>query len=110
MNEIQQDIPNPFSVNWKKQSASEIFPGIQVYSMWQEIKKGKAIVVTIEPGSKWQGVDVHETSSEEIFVVSGVFNDGKRNYEAGTFIHYPVNSSHVPQSDTGCILFVFYPN
>ena len=94
--------------NWRTQPVEKVFPGIKAALVWQG-DKGKAVVVTIEPGGKWQGVDVHEISSEEIFVVSGVFNDGKRNYEAGTFIHYPLGSSHIPQSDTGCVLFVFYP-
>ena len=96
--------------NWRSQPTQEIFPGIKATSVWQGETKGKAVVVTIEPGGKWQGFDIHETSSEEIFVVSGTFNDGDRSYEAGTFIHYPLGSSHVPQSDTGCILFVFYPD
>ena len=96
--------------NWHSQPTQEVFPGIKAVSVWQGEDKGKAVVVTIEAGGKWQGVDTHETSSEEIFVVSGVFNDGDRNYEAGTFIHYPLGSSHVPQSNTGCMLFVFYPD
>ncbi len=104
------NIEKLFFANWKQQPAQEIFPGIQVYSMWQGINLKKALVVTIEAGSKWQGVDIHKTSSEEIFVVSGTFNDGDRNYEVGTFIHYPVGTSHIPQSDTGCTLFVFYPD
>lgn len=95
--------------NWQSQPMQDVFPGIKAASVWQG-NKAKAVVVTIEPGGKWQGLDVHETSSEEIFVVSGVFNDGDRNYEAGTFIHYPVGTSHVPQSQTGCVLFVFYPD
>jgi anti-sigma factor ChrR (cupin superfamily) len=108
MIETTKNSQHPFFVNWKTQSAREIFPGIRVYSMWEET--GKAVIVTIEPGSKWQGVDIHETSSEEIFVVEGIFNDGDRDYNAGTFIHYPVGSSHVPQSDAGCTLFVFSPS
>lgn len=100
-----ENTQHPCFVNWKKQSAREIFPGIRVYSVWEE---DKAMIVTIEPGSKWQGVDIHETRSEEIFVIDGVFSDGDRDYEAGTFIHYPVGSSHVPQSDLGCTIFVFY--
>jgi anti-sigma factor ChrR (cupin superfamily) len=105
-----QQIEKIASVNWQLQPVQEVFPGIKVSSVWQGEAKGKAVVVTIEPGGTWQGVDVHETSSEEIFVVSGTFKDGDRHYEAGTFIHYPLGSSHVPQSDTGCVLFVFYPN
>ena len=96
--------------NWQSQLIEEVFPGIKAASVWQGEVRGKAVVVTIEPGGKWQGIDIHETSSEEIFVVSGIFNDGKQDYEAGTFIHYPLGSSHVPQSNTGCILFVFYPD
>ena len=41
--------------------------------------------------------------------MSGIFNDGVRDYPAGTFIHAPAGSSHVPQSSTGCVLFLFYP-
>ncbi|WP_344240054.1 cupin domain-containing protein [Kribbella hippodromi] len=44
-----------------------------------------------------------------VFVVDGVFNDGERDYPAGSFIHAPAGSSHVPQSATGCTLFLFYP-
>ena len=87
----------------------EIFKGIRAYELWQSKAGSKAIVVEIEPGSKWQGFDVHDTGSEEIFVVEGIFNDGERDYPAGTFIHYPLGSSHIPQSNTGCLLFVFYP-
>jgi anti-sigma factor ChrR (cupin superfamily) len=52
---------------------------------------------------------VHEPGAEEVYVVSGVFNDGVRDYAAGSFIHNPAGSSHIPQSKTGCTLFVFYP-
>ena len=33
-------------------------------------------------------------SPEELYVVAGVFNDGVRDYPAGTFIHNPAGSSH----------------
>lgn len=110
MKNTKKSIESIFFVNSKQQESQEIFSGIHVKSMWQGATKGKAVVVTIAPGSKWQGVDTHQTSSEEIFVVDGVFNDGDRDYQAGTFIHYPVGSSHIPQSATGCTLFVFYPD
>lgn len=42
-------------------------------------------------------------------MLSREFNDGVRDYPAGSFIHNPAGSSHVPQSSTGCTLFVFYP-
>jgi anti-sigma factor ChrR (cupin superfamily) len=95
--------------NWQDLPMQEIFPGIRATELWSNEAGSKAIVVEIAPGGKWQGFDVHETSSEEIFVVAGIFNDGDRNYPAGTFIHNPIGSSHVPQSAIGCLLFVFYP-
>jgi anti-sigma factor ChrR (cupin superfamily) len=66
-------------------------------------------VLEIDAGCRWEGLDLHEPGPEEVYVVSGVFNDGVRDYPAGTFIHNPAGSSHVPQSETGCVLFVFYP-
>lgn len=52
---------------------------------------------------------MHEPGPEEVFVVSGVFNDGLNDYVAGTFIHNPAGSAHLPQSKTGCVLFLFFP-
>ena len=95
---------------WQKRSLFEVFPGINACELWSNDKGEKAMVVKIEPGGKWQGFDIHESGAEEIFVVEGTFNDGERDYPAGTFIHYPQGTSHVPQSATGCLLFVFYPN
>ncbi|WP_337906825.1 cupin domain-containing protein [Kribbella solani] len=53
--------------------------------------------------------DVHQPGPEEVFVVDGVFNDGDRDYPAGSSIHAPAGASHVPRSATGCTLFLFYP-
>jgi anti-sigma factor ChrR (cupin superfamily) len=63
----------------------------------------------IAPGAVYPDLDVHEPGAEEVFVVSGDFCDGKNTYPAGTFIHHPAGSSHVPQSRDGCMLFVFFP-
>ena len=97
------------SVHWKEQKMSSIFPGIDACELWSENNGAKALVVKIEAGGKWQGFDVHESGSEAIFVIEGIFSDGDRHYPAGTFIHYPQGTSHVPQSEKGCLLFVFYP-
>lgn len=99
-----------FFANWKDRPMEEISKGISACQLWQGKTGAKAMIVKIEPGCRWQGIDVHEAGSEEIFVVSGIFNDGERSYNSGTFIHNPIGSSHIPQSETGCILFVFYPN
>jgi hypothetical protein len=89
--------------------AQEIFPGISARILWQGDNGRKAVQLELTPTACWGGIDVHELGPEEAYVVSGVFNDGTRDYPAGTFIHNPTGSSHIPQSQTGCTLFVFYP-
>ena len=89
--------------------ARELFKGIRLRTLWVGESGAKAQVLEMEPGTCWEGLDVHEPGPEEVFVVSGVFNDGVRYYPAGSFIHAPAGSSHVPQSRTGCVLFLFYP-
>jgi anti-sigma factor ChrR (cupin superfamily) len=87
----------------------EIFSGIRARQLWQGEHGGQAVMVEIAPGAKWEGVDFHQDNSEEVLVMHGIFNDGIRDYPAGTFIHHPIGSSHVPQSAIGCTLFIFYP-
>ena len=96
-------------VSTKDVPAEERAEGIRVRTLWKNESGMKAQVVEIDAGCRWSGTDVHEPGPEEVYVVSGVFNDGVRDYPAGTFIHNPVGSSHVPQSETGCTLFLFYP-
>ncbi len=87
----------------------ELFKGIRIRRLWKGEQGASAVVVEIDPGACWGELDVHEPGPEEVFVVSGTFNDGERDYGPGTFIHNPAGSSHVPQSKTGCTLFVFFP-
>lgn len=97
---------------WKSlenSSPQSVSAGIFVRQLWQGNADAQAMVVEIAPGAQWEGIDAHEDNSEEVFVLSGIFNDGVRDYPAGTFIHHPVGSSHIPQSRTGCTLFIFYP-
>ncbi|MEU5129432.1 cupin domain-containing protein [Streptomyces mobaraensis] len=89
--------------------ARTLFPGIRLRSLWSGENGATAHVVEMDPGACWEGIDVHEPGPEEVFVVSGVFNDGERDYPAGTFLHAPAGSSHIPQTTTGCTIFVFYP-
>lgn len=99
-------------VSWGTLDQAEprkLFEGITARTVWAGDDNSKAIIVDFEPGSKWQGIDVHQPGPEEVYVVSGVFNDGERDFPAGSFIHNPVGSSHVPQSITGCRLFLFFP-
>jgi anti-sigma factor ChrR (cupin superfamily) len=87
----------------------DLFPGIRLRSLWRGESGASAHVLEMAAGSCWEGIDVHEPGPEEVYVVSGTFNDGTRDYPAGSFIHAPAGSSHVPQSTTGCTLFLFYP-
>jgi anti-sigma factor ChrR (cupin superfamily) len=87
----------------------ELFPGIRLRPLWSGDNGATAHVLEMDPHSSWQEVDVHDPGPEEVFVISGTFNDGVRDYPAGSFIHAPAGSSHVPQTTTGCTLFVFYP-
>ena len=88
--------------------AKEICPGIRKRDLWQGADGAKAQIVEIDAGATFPGLDVH-SGAEEIFVVSGVFGDGARQYTAGSFIHNPAGTSHVPQSKEGCVIFVFSP-
>ena len=97
------------SANWQNFPRKEIFPGIHKRVLWQGANGAKAQILEIEPGAKFTTLDTHFPGPEEVFVVSGVFNDGVQDYPAGTFIHNPAGSAHVPQSKQGCVIFVFFP-
>jgi anti-sigma factor ChrR (cupin superfamily) len=93
----------------KDAPARELFPGIRLRTLWRGASGATAHVLEMDAGTCWGHLDVHEPGPEEVYVVSGVFNDGERDYPAGSFIHAPAGSSHVPQTREGCVLFVFYP-
>ncbi|MDQ3321493.1 MAG: cupin domain-containing protein [Acidobacteriota bacterium] len=97
------------AVNWKDVPAKEIFPGIRKRILWQGANGAEAQIVEIDAGAIFTVLDIHAAGAEEVFVVSGVFSDGVHDYPAGTFIHNPAGSSHIPQSNEGCVIFVFAP-
>ena len=84
--------------------------GITLKTLWSEPGGRRALQVDFAPGSRWEGLDVHLPGPEAVYVISGVFNDGRNDYPAGTFIHHPAGTAHTPQSAQGCSLFVFYPD
>ena len=45
-------------------------------------------------------------AGEEIFVLSGIFEDENGSYPAGTYLRNPPGSSHTPRSTSGCELLV----
>ena len=87
----------------------ELFPGIRLRTLWKGLSGAHAHVLEMDPGSSWPRRDVHEPGPEEVYVVAGTFNDGARDHPAGTFLHAPAGSWHVPATSTGCTLFLFYP-
>ena len=87
--------------------ARELFEGSRLRTLWEGENGAKSQVLGMNPGTCGEDLDVHEPG--DVFVVSGVFDDRIRDYPAGIFIHAPEGSSHIPQSQIGCILFLFYP-
>lgn len=87
----------------------ETFPGMRLRRLWTGPGGAHANVLEIDAGAAWPRRDVHGPGPEEVFVVAGTFNDGARDYPAGTFIHAPAGSWHLPSSASGCTLFLFYP-
>lgn len=95
-------------VNWRDVPAKEICPGIRKRDLWRGQDGARAQIVEIDAGAAFTSLDAH-SGPEEIFVVTGVFGDGAHEYPAGSFIHNPAGSAHVPQSRDGCVIFVFSP-
>ena len=94
----------------KDAPVNELFEGIRVRPLMEDETGIRAMLVEFDAGSCWEGgEDVHESSSEEVYVASGVFSDGVRDYPTGTYIHMPKGSAHIPQSKDGCTVFVYYP-
>lgn len=83
-------------------------PGVRVFELWNDGLR-RALQVEFDAGAQWPGLDHHVPGPEEVFILSGDFDDGARRYEAGTFLHHPAGTSHSPVSRGGCKLFVFYP-
>lgn len=82
----------------------ELFLGVTIQPLWEGDNGAKALITTIAPGTVWPGEDHHRPGPEEVYVISGVLNDGVNDYPAGTFLHAPAESWHIPQSDQGCVL------
>jgi anti-sigma factor ChrR (cupin superfamily) len=101
--------PGYVSVSVVDSPVRELFPGIRLRPLWQGPTGAHANFLEMDAGASWPRPDVHEPGPEEVYVVAGIFNDGARDYPAGTFLHAPAGSWHVPATATGCTLFLFYP-
>ncbi|SIS68844.1 cupin domain-containing protein [Neptunomonas antarctica] len=86
-------LPSPSKGVWRKPLEREAAEHGQVTS-----------IVRYEPGTFFSA-HTH-TQGEEIFVLSGIFEDENGSYPAGTYLRNPPGSSHTPGSSVGCELWV----
>jgi anti-sigma factor ChrR (cupin superfamily) len=103
------DLTGVQSSFWHNAPLKEIYPGVIKRELWTGTNGAKALILEFAPGAAFTETDEHFPGPEEVFVVSGVFNDGVSDYPAGSFIHSPTGRAHIPQSKEGCVLFVFFP-
>ncbi len=82
--------------------------GVRVRTLWQQGIR-RALQVEIDAGKQWPGLDRHMPGPEEVYILSGDYDDGNRAYRSGTFLHHPAGSSHSPRSENGCVLLGYYP-
>ncbi|WP_444924982.1 cupin domain-containing protein [Microbulbifer sp. DLAB2-AF] len=94
------------SSHWKNIEAREVAPGIFERSLWREEAGSWVSVFEFLPGARYPGVETHIDGAEQIFVISGIFNDGRDDHPEGSFIHNPIGSAHIPQSETGCTVLL----
>jgi hypothetical protein len=110
INEQKINLDGVEAVHWESVTPKKsVYPGFSSRLLWSGSNGRKVAIVEIEPAAVYPVLDVHSPGAEEIFVISGTFCDGKNSYPAGTFIHNPAGSAHIPQSIDGCKLFVFFP-
>jgi hypothetical protein len=105
------DSPSLEGMVWAEATSSPIrdrAPGIRIRDLWRNGSR-RALHVEVEAGARWPELDYHVPGPEEVYVLSGTFDDGVRLHPAGTFIHHPAGSSHRPTSPDGCTLLVYYP-
>ena len=97
------------STNWMDVKGKEVAPGIYERAIWGGEEGKRAYVYEFEAGATFPGVDAHLTGPEQIFVISGVFNDGENDHNEGSFIYNPLGSAHIPQSEDGCTVLIMFP-
>ena len=105
----EMNLKGVVSCNWKDIKAEEAAPGITQRILWEGNNGKRVEVYEFEAGAAYPGLDVHEPGPEQVYVISGIYNDGSHHYKAGDFINYPIASSHSPQSENGCVLLVNFP-
>jgi anti-sigma factor ChrR (cupin superfamily) len=69
----------------------------------EEVARATSLV-RYAPGSSFP--EHTHGGGEEFFVLEGTFSDEKGDYPAGTYVRNPIDSSHSPRSDDGCVILV----
>jgi|TARA_B100001059_G_C17632740_1_gene475266 anti-sigma factor ChrR (cupin superfamily) len=95
--------------NWRDIKAIEGAPGIYVRNLWTGNNNKRVDIYEFQAGANYGALDAHEVGPEQVYVLSGIFNDGREDHQTGTFLHHPKGSAHVPQSKYGCVLLVIFP-
>ena len=89
------------SVIWLK-----IDDGVEMLVLRHEPKEVRALL-KFAPG---KGYSRHmHPEGEEVFVITGIYSDNGIDYPAGSYIYYPAESEHAPESATGCTIMVIMP-
>jgi hypothetical protein len=73
--EMMINLKGVISLNWQNLPATEFFPGIRMRNHWQGANGAKDKILGIDAEAKFATLD-HSPGPDEVFVVSGVFNDG----------------------------------
>lgn len=97
------------AINWKTEQSNEVAPNIFECIVWEGMAGKRVIVFEFKAGAVFPGLDSHDRGPEQIYVISGTFNDGVKDYTEGNFIHNPKGTAHIPQSKGGCVVLVIYP-
>ncbi|HEY2976920.1 MAG TPA: cupin domain-containing protein, partial [Burkholderiaceae bacterium] len=97
--DLERVVVRPLDRHWR----SGLVVGLEVLAL-DRFGATHTALVRWAPGtvfSKHQHV-----GGEEIFVLEGTFQDEYGRYPSGTWIRSPHMSSHLPYSDSGCLIFV----
>jgi anti-sigma factor ChrR (cupin superfamily) len=81
------------------------FDGIEMLSLYREDEHPEDVHLTKFAAGTSVPMHLH-TGGEEIFVLDGVFSDEAGDHAAGTWLRYPVGSSHSDWTDEGCVIYV----
>ncbi|WP_326688739.1 MULTISPECIES: cupin domain-containing protein [unclassified Streptomyces] len=93
----------------------ELYPGVTAQVInWTSPADGadplpREAYVRFAPGHGYTEPDHHGDSSEIVVVVEGELQDEGGTYPVGSRVHGARGSTHTPRSETGCLLYVMFP-